>query len=142
VEAQVLQEDDLTIASLVHRLLDLLAHAVLGEGHACAQQLLELSDNRLEAVLWVWLAVRPTEMAHEHDSFCAVVAGILDGGQSADDALVIRDLLVGVEGDVEVDLDIAVSMHSRRNLYIVCATYSDKNTLALEIDISNGELVG
>jgi hypothetical protein len=81
-------------------------------------------------------------VAHEHDSFCAVVAGIFDGGESADDALVVRDLLVGVEGDVEVDLDIVVSMRSRRTLYIVCATYSDEDTLALEIDISNGELVG
>jgi hypothetical protein len=70
----------MAIASLVHCLFDLLAHAVLGEGYACTKQLLKLSDNRLEAVLWVWLAVWPTEMAHEHDSFCAIVAGIFDGG--------------------------------------------------------------
>jgi len=44
-------------------------------------------------------------MAHKDDGLCAVVAGILDGGEGADDALVVGDLLVGIERDVEVDLD-------------------------------------
>jgi hypothetical protein len=41
---------------------------------------------------------------HEHDGLGAVVNGILDGGDGADDALVVGNVLVGVEGDVEVDL--------------------------------------
>jgi hypothetical protein len=41
---------------------------------------------------------------HEDDGLGSVVDGILDGGESADDALVVCDVLVGVEGDVEVDL--------------------------------------
>jgi hypothetical protein len=44
-------------------------------------------------------------MAHEDDGFGAVVAGIFDGGECADDALVVCDLLVGVEGDIEIYLE-------------------------------------
>jgi len=45
-------------------------------------------------------------MAHEDDGFGAVVARIFDGGEGADDALVVCDLLVGVERDVKVDLEV------------------------------------
>lgn len=44
-------------------------------------------------------------MGHEDDGFGAMVAGVFDGGNGADDALVICDVLVGVEWDVEVDLE-------------------------------------
>jgi hypothetical protein len=50
-------------------------------------------------------------VGHEHDGLGAVVEGILDGGDGADDALVVGDVLVLVEGDVEVDL---------RPLAVVC----------------------
>jgi hypothetical protein len=103
VEAQVLQQNDLSVTSLVDSLLDLLADAVLGKGHACAQQLFELGNNRLETVLRVGLAVWPAEMAHEHDSFGAVIARIFDCGESADNTLVVGDL-APVKWDVEVDL--------------------------------------
>jgi hypothetical protein len=43
-------------------------------------------------------------MRHENDGLGSVLNGILDCGESADDALVVGDLLVGVEGYVEVDL--------------------------------------
>jgi hypothetical protein len=105
MEAQVLQEDDLSVASLVYSLLNLLADTVLGKGHARAQQLLELGNNRLEAVLRVGLAIWPAEVAHENDGFGAIVAGMLDGRERADDALVVCDLLVRVEWDVEVNLE-------------------------------------
>jgi hypothetical protein len=105
MEAQVLQQNDLSITSLVHGLLDLLSHAIFGKSHACAQQLLELGNNRLEAVLWVGLSVWPTEVAHQDDSFGAIVACVFDGRQSADNALVVCDLLVTVQRDVEVDLE-------------------------------------
>lgn len=45
-------------------------------------------------------------MRHEDDGLGAVLDGILDGGQRADDALVVGDVLVAVERDVEVDLEI------------------------------------
>jgi hypothetical protein len=43
-------------------------------------------------------------VGHEDDGLGTVLDGMLDCGESTDDALVIGDLLVGVEGDVEVDL--------------------------------------
>lgn len=44
-------------------------------------------------------------MRHEDDGFGAMVAGVFDGGKCADNALVVCDFLVGVERDVEVDLE-------------------------------------
>jgi hypothetical protein len=43
-------------------------------------------------------------MGHQHDGLGAVVDGIFDGRDCASNALGVRDILVGVEGDVEVDL--------------------------------------
>jgi hypothetical protein len=104
VEAEVLEEDDLAVLGAVHGLLDLLADAVVCESHALAEELLELGNNRLEAVLLVGLAIRAAEVGHEDDGLSAVLGGILDCGKSTDNALVVGDLLVGVEGNVEVDL--------------------------------------
>jgi hypothetical protein len=44
-------------------------------------------------------------MAHEDHGFGAVVACIFDRGERADDALVVGDFLIAVEGDVKVDLE-------------------------------------
>jgi len=43
-------------------------------------------------------------VGHEDDSLGSILNGILDGRQSTDDTLVVGDVLVGIEGDVEVDL--------------------------------------
>jgi len=43
-------------------------------------------------------------MRHEDDGFGAMLGGVFDGREGADDALVIGYMLVRVEGDVEVDL--------------------------------------
>jgi len=93
VEAQVLQQDNLSILRLVDRLLNLLAHAVMREYHALAKQLLELGNYRLETVLRVCLSVGPAEVRHEDNGFGAVFDGILDRGEGADDALVVCDLV-------------------------------------------------
>lgn len=104
VEAEVLKKDDLSVLGAVHGLLDLLADAVLCESHALAEQLLELGNNRLETVLRVRLAIRAAEVGHEDDGLSSVLDGILDCGESTDNTLVVGDVLVRVEGDVEVDL--------------------------------------
>lgn len=49
-------------------------------------------------------------MGHEDDGFGAMIGGILDGGEGADDTLVVGDVLIGVQGDVEVDLETEVSL--------------------------------
>ena len=105
VEAQVLQEDDLATSGLVDSLLDLGTNAILSEDDVLAiQELGELGNDGLKAVLGVDLAVGAAQVGHQDDGLGAMVNGILDGGQSADNALVVGDVLVRVEGDVEVDL--------------------------------------
>jgi len=44
-------------------------------------------------------------MGHQDDGLGAMVEGVLDGGDGADDALVVGDVLVLIERDVEVDLE-------------------------------------
>ena len=43
-------------------------------------------------------------MGHEDDGLGAIVDSVLDGGDGTGDALGVGDVLVGVEGDIEVDL--------------------------------------
>lgn len=44
-------------------------------------------------------------MGHQDDGLGPAGNGMLDGGQGADDTLVVGDVLVVVEGNVEVDLE-------------------------------------
>lgn len=104
VEAQVLQKDNLTTSGLVNGLLGLGTNTVISEDDALAEEFLELGNNGLQAVLGVDLAIRTTQVGHEDDGLGSIVNGVLDGGQSTDDTLVVGDVLVGIEGDVEIDL--------------------------------------
>lgn len=105
VETQVLEENDAAIGGAVDDLLDLGADTVVGEGDLLADELLKLSNNGLQRVLLVDLAVGAAQVGHEDDGLGAIVDGVLDGGDSTGDALVVGDVLVSIEGDVEVDLD-------------------------------------
>lgn len=105
VETQVLEEDDGTVVSLVDDGLDLGADAVGGESNALAKQLLELRNDGLERVLGVHGTIGTSKVRHEDDRLGAVVESMLDGGDGTDNALVVGDVLVLVEGNVEVDLD-------------------------------------
>lgn len=125
VEAQVLEEHDAAVGGAVDGLLRGLADAVVGEGDLLAvQELLELSRDGLEGVFGVGLAVGAAQVGHQDDSLGAILDGVLDGGEGADDALVVGDLGVGllVEGHVEVD--------------------ADEDPLVLKVDIGDGELAG
>ena len=66
-----------------------------------------------------------------------MVDGILDGRNGADDSLVVRDLLVGVERNIEINLE--YSQSSEPSYLIV--THSDQNPLVFQVDISDGKLV-
>ena len=104
METQVLEENDATVGGAVDGLLDLGADTVVGEGDLLADELLELSDNGLQGVLGVDLAVGTAQVGHEDNSLGAIVDGVLDGGNGTGNALVVGDVLVGVERDVEVNL--------------------------------------
>ena len=112
VESQVLEQNNLTARGLVHSLFCFRANAVLCEDDAAAKELLELGDNRLQAVFGIDLAVGTAKMGHEDDSFGAVVDCIFNGGQSTDNSLVVGDFLFGVEGHIEIDLCGSVSVQS------------------------------
>lgn len=43
-------------------------------------------------------------MRHEDDGFCAMLAGVFDGGQGADYALIVG-YFCAVKRDIEVDLN-------------------------------------
>lgn len=105
METEVLQENDLATSSSVDGLLDLGTNTVVQELDLIAEKLLELGNNGSKRVLLVDRAVGTAEVGHEDDSLGIVLDGVLDGGESTDDTLVVGDLLVGVKRDVEVDLE-------------------------------------
>jgi len=43
-------------------------------------------------------------VGHEDDGLGSIVDGVLDGRDGPDDTLGVGDVLVGVEGNIEVDL--------------------------------------
>lgn len=104
VESEVLQQDNGTVVSLVDNGLDLGTDAVGSKGDGLAQELLQLGNNRLEGVLGVDGAIGTSEVGHQDDSLGAIVESVLDGRDGADNALGVGDVLVLIEGHVEVDL--------------------------------------
>ena len=104
VEAQILKQHDGTAVNLVHDLLNLGADTVRSEDDALAELLLELAGDGLQGVLGIGRAVGAAEVGHEDDGLGSIVEGVLDGRDGADDALVVGDVLVVIEGDIEVDL--------------------------------------
>lgn len=140
MEPQVFKQDDLSILRPIDRLLSIGTNTVLGKRDLGIQQLLQLGNNRLKTIFRVGLAVWPTEVAHEDNCFGAILACVLDCREGANDALVVGDSLVRVEGDVEVDLR-AVRKMTLKELAIG-STYTNEDALALEINIRNGQLVG
>jgi hypothetical protein len=159
VETQVLQQDNLAVLGLVDDGLDLGADAVRGELDALAQLLLKLGEDGLQAVLGVDLAVRAAQVGHQDDGLGAIVDGVLDGGDGTDNTLGVGDVLVGVKRDVEVDLESRAGLAGRgthivystrrrdknlllRRLGLGTGTYTDEDTLALQVDVGDGELVG
>lgn len=121
VESEVLEENDLTVLGVGNLLLDLGADTVVEEDDGLAEQLGELGLDRLQGVLLNSLAVGSAEMRGEDDSLGALVNSVLDGGKSGDNSLVVSDL-GAIERDVEVD--------------------SDEDSLALEVEVLDGEFVG
>lgn len=103
MESEVLQENDLTAGRLLDVLLDFLANAIVQERDLLGQELLELLSNGRKRVLVGLLAIGASEVGHQDDSGCALLEGIFDRGESADNALVVGDG-GAVERDVEVNL--------------------------------------
>ena len=75
-------------------------NAVLG---LLAEQLLELLCNGRERLVVNAPAVRAAQVAHENDRLCLAVERVMDGRQRSNNALVVRDGLLLVQRDVEID---------------------------------------
>jgi hypothetical protein len=114
VKSQVLEQHDLAVARLGDNGLDLGAYTVRRELDALAQELLELGNDGLQGVLGVGGTVGTAEMRHEDHSLGTIVDGILDGRDGAGDTLVVGNVLVGIEGNVEVDLAVMLGDISKR----------------------------
>lgn len=118
METQVLQKDNLASSSLIDGLLNLGSNAIIQEGNLPIQELSKLLRDGRQRVLGVDLSIRTAKMGHEDNGLCAIVNGILDGGESSDDTLVVGDVLVGVKGNVKV--------------------HADKDPLVLEVHVGDG----
>jgi len=84
-------------------LLNFLSNAIVKESNVLSKQLLQFTGDRCKRTFLHLLSVGTAQMRHQDDGLGAVVDSILDGGQGADDALVVGDGSV-VKGDVEINL--------------------------------------
>ena len=104
VKAQILQQHDPATRYAVDRSLRSVTDAVVAKGNRLAEQLLQFRHDRLQAVGGVGFAIRTAEMRHENDCFGAMIDCIVDGLERADNTLVVGDMLVAVEGHIEIHL--------------------------------------
>lgn len=74
-------------------------------------------------------------MRHQDDGLGAIVDSILDGGQGADDALVVGDGSA-VKGDVEVNL-FATNQWMKR-VWRTGRPYPDQDALVLDVNVGDG----
>jgi hypothetical protein len=93
-----------TVGSLSNVLLNLLSDTVVQEGNGLVEEVLELLGDGSKRVLLNDGSVGTSEVGHQDDGLSTIVDGVLDGGESTDDTLVVGDG-GSIEGDVEVDLE-------------------------------------
>ena len=120
IKAQVLQQQDVAVRQRGHLCLHLGPDAVVGHGDGATEELGQVGSHRGEAVLRVRFSLGATEMRGQ-DQPAALGQDVADGRQGGDDAGVVGDLLLIVEGDVEVD--------------------PTENSFTLEREIFDGDLV-
>ena len=119
VEAEVLQEQQLTGLEAVDGIHGPDADGVTGGRHGPLEELGEVLGHGAQAQRVADLALRPSEVAHEHDGG-AVLEQVGDGGEGGADAGVVPHPAV-LDGHVEVD--------------------PHEDALALRIEVTDGELV-
>ena len=105
VEPQVFEQHDAAAGCLrlIHDPARLVADAVVDERHGLAEELGEAIGDRPQAHLRIHFALRPAQMAREHDGG-AVIERVLDRRQRRADPRVVADDAV-LQRDVEIDAD-------------------------------------
>jgi len=103
VEAQVLEEQDVTVLEVLHQLADAVADAVVGEDDVLVEELRQPGGRRLqrEAGAVLRLALGPAQVRGE-DEPRAGPQRVLERGQRGADARVVGHAPLRVERDVEV----------------------------------------
>lgn len=101
VEAEVFQHDDVARLHGVDGLLHLRPDDLLRQGDILAEQPRPGGHGR-KAHLLDDLALGPSEVGGD-DDLGVFVEGVVDGGQDGPDSRVVGDVLVGIEGDVEIE---------------------------------------
>ena len=105
VKTQVLQENDLSAASLVDNILNLFSNTIRCKLDLLSvQELLKLWHDWLQGVFGLHLAVWAPQVGHEDHGLRTIVNGIFDCWDGTGNTLGIRNFLIGVKRDVEVDL--------------------------------------
>jgi hypothetical protein len=106
VEAEVLEEQDLTVLEVLHELLHPVADAVVGEDDVLLQQLGQALRRGLEGELLpiLGLPLRAPQVRGQ-DHLRLVVDGVADRRERSPDPRVVGHPPLLVEGDVEVDAD-------------------------------------
>ncbi len=102
VISEVLQQTDLAVLQRANDLLGFVADTVGGEGHGRTEMLGQPFGNGLQRVLWIRLAIRPAEVAAEHQA-SATRQEVLDGRQCRNNARIVADRARGlVDRHIEV----------------------------------------
>ncbi len=150
VEAQVFKQYNPAPTDSVDCFLDFLAHAIVREDDLFPKQFLQFGNNGFHAVLRVAFAIRAAQVGHEYDRFGSMFCGVLDGGQGADNTLIVGDVAFFVKGNIEVDLEqwFHVVNYERyasekpKCLDGVGLSYPYEDSLPGQIHIRDGEFVG
>ncbi len=104
VKTEVFQEEHVARLHPGHQFLYLRPDAIRREDDFFAQETLEPSGDRCEAVARVRFALRAAQVGAQ-DDLGPLIHGTVDGGQRGADPGIVGDLMVVVERDVEVSPD-------------------------------------
>ena len=119
VKAQVLQEQEVTGAQPLDRVLDARPERIAGHADRAAQELAQAVGDRLEAVRVVDLAMGSPQVAG-HDHGRPMLQQVDEGGDAGPDPGVVGDPAV-VQRDVQIG--------------------PQEDPFALDVDVANGQFV-
>ena len=102
MESEVLEHENLAIASLAASLLYISTDAITLESNLALEQVLKGGHDRGHGELGLAGTIGSAEVAHENNRFGAVLKAVIDGGERAHNSLRVSDLTF-LERDVEID---------------------------------------
>src|SRR6478672_10800574 len=101
MKAEILEEQHIARLHLIDEGLHGGSNAIRREGDFLAEQSLETSGHRREAVIRVRLGLGPAKVRAEND-LCPFIDGVIDGRKGGTNTGVVGDLMRIVEGNVKI----------------------------------------